>query len=80
MRMPQDDLCIASWHAKIFEQFDSGVTDRINADLADTVLIADPNKGAHEVARFDGSASPGCEDKTTVSPGRTKVLEYKIPT
>jgi hypothetical protein len=62
--MPEDDLSIASWHAKILEQRGSGVAERVHADLAYAVLIADAEEGTHEVARLDRSARPGREDET----------------
>ena len=49
------------------------MAEGVHADLAYAVLIADADEGAHEVARLDRPARPGCEDETGVSPGGAEV-------
>jgi len=43
---------------------------RVNADTADAIVIADAGEGADKVARFDRPPRPGREDQARVSPRR----------
>jgi hypothetical protein len=54
MSVPEDDLSVAGGDAKVFEQGRGGVADRVQADLADAVVVADAAERPDEVTRSIG--------------------------
>ena len=78
MRVPEDDLCIAGGHSKIFEQRGCGVPDGVKADLPDAVAVTDADERAYEVAWLDGSAGPGREHQAGVGPSGAELCPVGV--
>jgi hypothetical protein len=73
IRVSQDGLRITGWNAKILEQRPDRVTQVMNLDSPDLVVVADAAEGPDQIARLDRPPGPGSEDEARVGPGLAHV-------
>jgi hypothetical protein len=54
------------------------VPQRVNANAADAVVLADAGEGANKVARLDRPPRPGGEDQARIGPRRAETFTVML--